>query len=512
MNETPDSAELEAFQAAIAKRLGLRFDDGKLSFLAEVLWRRARERRQTTLAYVVALEHESDGSSELGELARELTVGETYFLRHADQFRAFREVALPERLSARASSRRLKLLSAGCASGEEAYSMAILLRERGLEPGFEVRIQGVDLNPGALERATAAVYSPWSLRETSEELRERWFERDGRDFRLVKAVREAVRFDQHNLTTTNDALLVPGSFDVVFCRNVLMYFTPEHAARAVAQLARVLAPGGFLFLGHAETLRGLSHEFHLRHTHGTFYYQLKDGANAQRLVEPGMEATVTQGAAAESSATPLSPEWVGTWLETVGRSSERIRELSGQGDSSRNAAAQAPPAPHRDLSQAFQLLRHERFAEALDLMHAPAPGDSTDSAALLLRAALLAHQGALAEAQQVCHELLRLDDLNAGAHYLLALCFERRGEPQQAIEHDRTAVYLDAGFAMPHLHLGLMARRRRDPEAARHELGKALLLLEREDESRLLLFGGGFSRNALLTLCRSELSNLKGNT
>jgi chemotaxis protein methyltransferase CheR len=144
-------------------------------------------------------------------------------------------------------------------------------------------------------------------------------------------------------------------------------------------------------------------------------------------------------------------------------------------------------------------------------MHQPAPGDSTDSAALLLRAALLAHQGALAEAQQACHELLRLDDLNAGAHYLLALCFERHGEVRQAIEHDRTAVYLDAGFAMPHLHLGLMARRRRDAEEARHELGKALLLLEREDESRLLLFGGGFSRSALLALCRSELSNLKGN-
>jgi chemotaxis protein methyltransferase CheR len=498
VNETPDSAEIESFQAAIAKRLGLRFDDGKLTFLAEVLWRRARERRLSALAYLVALEQESEGSNELGELARELTVGETYFFRHADQFAAFREVALPERLSARASSRRLKLLSAGCASGEEAYSLAILLRERGLEPGFEVSIQGVDLNPTALERATNAVYSPWSLRETSDQLRERWFERDGRDFHLVESVRVAVRFDQHNLTSTN----------VVFCRNVLMYFTPEHAARAVSLLARALAPGGFLFLGHAETLRGLSHDFHLRHTHGTFYYQLKDGAEAHP-VEPGSELSATPSTAVQLSPGPVSAEWVGTWLETVGRSSERIRELSGQG-SNMPAGAQAPAAAPRDLSQAFQLLRHERFAEALDLMHEPAPGDSTDSAALLLRAALLAHQGALAEAQQVCHELLRLDDLNAGAHYLLALCFERRGEPQQAIEHDRTAVYLDAGFAMPHLHLGLMARRR-DTDAARHELGKALLLLEREEESRLLLFGGGFSRSALLTLCRSELSNLKGN-
>jgi chemotaxis protein methyltransferase CheR len=506
VNGSIDSAELESFQATIARRLGLRFDDGKLTFLAEVLSRRAQERRLGTLGYLTALEQEADGSSEIGELARELTVGETYFFRHADQFRAFTEVALPERLSARAASRRLRLLSAGCASGEEAYSLAILLRERGIDAGFEIAIQGVDLNPGALERARNALYSAWSLRETSDELRERWFEREGRDHRLVQAVRDAVRFDQLNLTSSNPSLLVPRSFDIVFCRNVLMYFTPEHATRAVAQLAQALAPGGFLFLGHAETLRGLSHDFHLRHTHNTFYYQLKDDADPQRALELGATATSPVAPA----AAPVSAEWVGTWLETVGRSSDRIRELSGRVDAKGATVGPTPAAAPRDLSQAFQLLRHERFAEALDLMHEPAPGDGTDSAALLLRAALFTQQGALAEAQQVCHELLRLDDLNAGAHYLLALCFERRGEAQQAIEHDRTAVYLDAGFAMPHLHLGLMARRRRDTEAARHELGKALLLLEREDESRLLLFGGGFSRGALLALCRSELSNLKG--
>lgn len=505
MNGTINSAELESFQATIARRLGLRFDDGKLTFLAEVLARRAHERNLSTGGYLTALEHEPDGWTEIGELARELTVGETYFFRHADQFRAFSEVALPERLSARAASRRLRLLSAGCASGEEAYSLAILLRERGVEAGFEIAIQGVDLNPGALERARNAVYSAWSLRETSDELRERWFERAGRDYRLDQAVRGAVRFDQHNLTSWNPSLLVPRSFDIVFCRNVLMYFTPEQATRAVAQLAQAMAPGGFLFLGHAETLRGLSHDFHLRHTHGTFYYQLKDGADPVHAQELGA-AAISPVAAAPA---PVSSAWVDTWLETVGRSSERIRELSGRAEDE-GPARPAPAAAPRDLSQAFQLLRHERFAEALDLMHEPAPGDSTDSAALLLRAALYAQQGALGEAQQVCHELLRLDDLNAGAHYLLALCFERRGEAQQAIEHDRTAVYLDAGFAMPHLHLGLMARRRRDTEAARHELGKALLLLEREDESRLLLFGGGFSRGALLALCRSELSNLKG--
>lgn len=502
------TSELEQFQATIAERLGLRFDDSRLTFLAELLARRASERHSSVAAYLSALAAEPTQGGELGELARELTVGETYFFRHADQFQALREVALPERLSARAASRKLKLLSAGCASGEEPYSMAILLRERGVEPGFDVSIQGLDLNPDALDKARRAVYSQWSLRETTSELRERWFERDGRDFRLDKSIREAVRFDQHNLTLPAPSLLPAGSFDIVFCRNVLMYFTPEQAAQVVSRLATALAPGGFLFLGHAETLRGLSHDFHLRHTHNTFYYQVKEGA------ERSSETLASSPPAAVSAASPVATEWVGTWLETVQRSSDRIRALSSQGGAvaAGDVSAKAAGGAATDLSRPLQLLRHERFTEALELLHPPAPSSAADPAALLLRAALLSHQGALLEAQQACHELLRLDDLNAGAHYLLALCCERRGDGQQAVEHDRTAVYLDAGFAMPHLHLGLMARRRRETDAAKRELELALLLLEREDESRLLLFGGGFTRGALLALCRSELANLKASS
>ncbi|HYQ18306.1 MAG TPA: CheR family methyltransferase, partial [Polyangiaceae bacterium] len=418
---------------------------------------------------------------------------------------------LPERLSARAMSRSLRLLSAGCASGEEAYTLAILLRERGLEPGFEASILGVDLNPDSLAKATAALYTPWSLRETPVELRERWFSKEGRDFRLARSLRDAVRFAQHNLILDAPALLPVASFDVIFCRNVLMYFTPDHAAAIVERFARALAPGGFLFLGHAETLRGLSHAFHLRHTHNTFYYQRRDGADRGTDESP-LELSGSIGPPRDVPSAPAS-DWIGPWLETVARSSERIAQLN-HGSSLRTSAA-APPAgdqepPDDGLKQPLELLGSDRFAEALESMHRLSPSEKADPAALLLRSALLTHQGELVEAEAACHELLRRDDLNAGAHYLLALCNERRGQIPTAIEHDRTAIYLDADFAMPHLHLGLMARRKLDAETARSELGQALTLLEREDASRLLLFGGGFSRNALLSLCRSELTNLKG--
>jgi chemotaxis protein methyltransferase CheR len=151
------------------------------------------------------------------------------------------------------------------------------------------------------------------------------------------------------------------------------------------------------------------------------------------------------------------------------------------------------------------MLRQERFADAMEMLQALPADSRTDTDAQLLRAVILTNGGKLAEAEGVCQQILSKDELHAGAHYLVALCREHAGERRAALEHDQVATYLDAGFAMPHLHLGLLARRSGDPVLARTELERALTLLAREDASRVLLFGGGFSRDALIDLCRAEL-------
>jgi len=499
--------DLELFRNAVERRLGLHFDEQRATFLAEVLMRRAQSRKLSAAAYVAALMTELEASDELSTLARELTIGESYFFRHSDQFTALRDQVLPERLSARAASRQLRLLSAGCSSGEEAYSLAMTLGEAVAATGFSLIVQGVDLNPDALAKARSGSYTAWSLRETPEFAKRRWFTQAGREFRTKPELSALVRFEQHNLMRDSPELLAPGTFDVIFCRNVLMYFGAERAKEVVERLTRALAPGGFLFLGHAETLRGISQRFQLRHSHEAFYYQER---SAPRLwSEPPVMSPP-----AKVPQTPVpgtGSEWVGPWLTTVERSSERIRVLSqSQGGSVELQAAAPSPVSAPSLKEPLELLQHERFAEALALLSELSYAAHEDPAALLLRATLLTHLDDLGEAERACHELLRLDDLNAGAHYLLALCCERRQRAEMAALHDRTAAYLDTAFAMPHLHLGLMARRRREVAQARRELSLALTLLESEDAWRLVLFGGGFSREALLSLCRSELVNLKG--
>jgi chemotaxis protein methyltransferase CheR len=525
------AGEPQRFRGWIARRFGLHFEDAKLEFLAEVLRRRADERGLALQPYIGRLDA-PDFAAERQALALELTVPETYFFRHIDQFHAFADVALPSAEAARGATARVNLLSAGCASGEEAYSLAMLVRERGVAGGGNAAIQALDINTAMLAKARRGVYSEWALREAPADAKKRWFRRVGKDFELDESIRTAVTFQEVNLVLENSGLWTLARYDVIFCRNLLMYFTRDSAQSLVARLTRALAPGGHLFLGHAETLRGLSSEYHLCHTHGTFYYQRKyalhevrrgkgsgmlSGVPVEALAEDAViELGVIAGSTDVSAQTDSKPgpAWTTTWQETIQKSSDRIQALSertatasalGAADDSHAAAQTAT-----ELPLVLELLKQERFADALDLL-ARLPADSErDADVLLLRAALLTHSGNLSAALSVCAQLLQRDELNSGAHYLLALCREGIGERQGALDHYRSAIYLDPDFAMPRLHLGLMARRAGDWDNARRELGHALSLLKREDASRLLLFGGGFGREALVALCRAELKSAGG--
>jgi chemotaxis protein methyltransferase CheR len=409
-------------------------------------------------------------------------VGETYFLRHIEQFRALTEVVVPERLVVPGRSGQLRLLSAGCASGEEAYSMAIVMREEAGLP--DTSILGIDVNPAALEKARKGRYTPWSLRAVPPPIRRRWFTTEGRDVVLDPRLRTRVRFERHNLVVDDPVLWRPGSFDAVFCRNVMMYFAPEVMAQVVRRIARSLVPGGYLFLGSAETLRGVSTEFQLRESHGTFYYQRKP----------------------EDRRGPVAE-----WFDPLHSASDRAHKAmiptqapAAPAPAAAAAAAAEPAAPRLDLGSALELLNQERFTEALGAIDELSPAAGDNAEVLLLRAALLSHSGSFIAAEQTCHRLLGVDELSAGAHVLLAVCRESEVDLQRAIEHCRTAVALDPQFAMPHVQLGRLTRRIGDLDVARREYAESARLLPAETDRRILLFGGGFDREALISLCRTQ--------
>jgi chemotaxis protein methyltransferase CheR len=509
MTVLPGTDEVARFRSVVAHRLGLRLDAPGLPLLGEVLRRRLDVAGQPCEPYLEHLEAHP-APDEVSAVAEELTVAETYFFRDGNQFRALAQHALPDRMRAQAARKQLRILSAGCASGEEAYSLAILLRETITDPSWSASILAVDVNRTLLQKAASSRFSMWSLRETPAEVQHRWFRRDGREVVLDESVRAAVTFELRNLAEDDAELWRAGTYDVIFCRNVIMYFTQESGRALVARMARALAPGGYLFLGHAETLRGLSQEFHLRHTHGTFYYQREE-----HLRRPAWQESPETTAPGRMVSTPLPSriDGAGTWAEAawadvIRDATERIRRLTEAPSPGtvQGAAAPLDPGVRRwDLDLALDLLRQERFAEALGAIEALPSGSASDPDVLLLQAALLTHSGDLARAEGSCRRLLEIDELSAGAHYLLAVCREGAGDRGGAVDHHRAAVRLDPGFAMPRLHLGLIARRAGEYATMQRELGQAVALLQREDDARVLLFGGGFDRDALIALCRAEL-------
>jgi len=518
MTATLDRVAVEQFRSLVAQRLGLNFDDNKQDFLEDVL----RQRMDSTGCPLYWLYQQLIFSSEkeLRAVAEQLTVCETYFFRYADHFRVFTEVVVPDRIRERNGRRELRILSAGCASGEEAYSLAILIREKLPElASWNIIIRGIDVNPSAVAKAVRAKYTTWSLRDTPPNFRTTYFHNEGRDVVLDAAVQSMVTFEERNLVDEDPLFWQRDAFDVVFCRNVTMYFTLEAARSVIERISQSLTSGGFLFMGHAETLRGISQDFHLRHTHETFYYQLRDAQEPRG--NPAFIQASPVDAPARSQIPPLSGP-SDSWFDIIRRASERITALTN-GKSSQSAREQKDtsaqptkpevwPVATWDQTLAIELLRSEKFGEAIELVNALPPGLKADPDVQLLLAVLLTNRGDLAEAEGVCLSILKLDDLNAGAHYLMALCREHTGDRNAAVEHDQAAVYLDSSFAMPHLHLGLVAKRSADVETALRELGQALTLLVREDASRILLFGGGFTREALSEFCRAQLRACGGHS
>jgi chemotaxis protein methyltransferase CheR len=484
----------ERFRAAVARQFGLRFEDGKLGFLEQVLQRRLRERRLDIESYLWELEFRPT-RGEILALGRELTVGETYFFRNNEQFVALAKAVLPERIKARERSRKLRLMSAGCSSGEEAYSIAMIVREMFGDPAWKTSIRAIDINPVALERAGRGRYSPWALRETPPEMLARWFRKEGREVVLHEEIRAAVTFEFGNLAADDPILGPSGTYDVIFCRNVLMYFETQRMRAAIARFSRALAPGGFLFLGHAETLRGISDSFALCNTHDTFYYRLNESDDHGRVVSfrPRLTAAAPRNLIEDVS-----------WFDEIRLASDRVAALlPTPADACAPTTEIAPETT--DLAPVFQLLRQERFGEALvrvrsdGRFHAPCRDTS------LLEALLLIHLGQIAAATDAILGILAIDGRYAPAHYMLGLCREHEGAHSRAIENHRTAAQFDSDFAMPRLHLGLLLRRNGDWEQAQREFAAAAALLEREDDARILLFGGGFNRDALRTLCDSAM-------
>jgi chemotaxis protein methyltransferase CheR len=234
-------------------------------------------------AYYKYLRFDAHNQAEMEEAVERLTTKETYFFRQEYQLRAFQSELLPRLQQANERSRRLLVWSAGCSTGEEAYTLACLILESGLFLGWDVRVIGTDLSRQCVAHARRGVYQQSSLRATSARDRARYFLELSDGFHVDDSVKKLCQFGQMNLFDSSRGNLV-GRVDAIFCRNVLIYFDVRSRKRVIDNLYQRLSPGGYLMLGHSESLLNLSTAFELVHLRDDLVYRKPLGA--ERLGVP----------------------------------------------------------------------------------------------------------------------------------------------------------------------------------------------------------------------------------
>jgi chemotaxis protein methyltransferase CheR len=245
-----------AFRELIEARTGIRLNDAQVRGLDELIAGLVmRAGRDLTPDQLYAAFSAGERADLFRDFAARVTIGETHFFRVAPQIAALREMVFPDLIQRRASTRRLTLWSAGCSSGEEPYTLAILLRE--LVPTidtWDVRLFATDLSEPALDTARRAVYREWSFRETPGWVRQRYFTAQGDLWQLADAIRQMVRFERVNLVAAPypPSLRAESSLDLILCRNVTIYFNHSVSHDLYRRFAASLTPGGWLILGPSD--------------------------------------------------------------------------------------------------------------------------------------------------------------------------------------------------------------------------------------------------------------------
>jgi chemotaxis protein methyltransferase CheR len=468
--ETVPAETLAALAALVEARSGLRFVGGRSDELATKLARAFAESKCRTWPEYQA--HVSSGA-QFERLIETLTIGETYFYRHRPYFDMLEREILPEIINRRRASKRLRLWCAGCATGEEAYSLAIAVR--GVLPDiddWQVSLVATDLNRAYLARAEKGVYGEWSFRETDAAFRAANFVADGPRWRIRPEVRKLVRFSELNLAQEGYPSAANGTaeLDLIFFRNVLLYFGQDLAHKVVGRLRTALVPGGWLVLGPSDPRPGLLAEFDMHAGEGAVVYRRAD-ANQPRGNTFGEKGLI-------AATVPLKVADQRPTLDSLGP----IQVSDGKA-----------PRPEG--------LHWSERSEAVS----PTPVEGDWHAAWLLARAS-ADGGQLDVAEEHCRQAIKRAHLRPEPYYLFGALRLARGDDAGSLEAHRKALYVDPRFVPALLAQAAIHRRVGAQAKARHALLRAQRLLAGRVADEWVLADDGLTVGRLRDAVREALS------
>ena len=405
----------------LCKKIGIDFQVSSPRVLARVLRKRMEavgiSDDDAYFAYV------SSNYDELRQIVELLVVPETWFFRDWEPFAYLRETVTTE--DRFRWCRPLRILSLPASTGEEPYSIAMILLDAGLSPS-DFQVDAVDISGKALDRAVAGVYGPSSFREKNVEFSRKYFEKRGSLSSVVPEVRGTVRFLQGNVLRWA-AVTAQGTYDVIFFRNLLVYLNEEARQQAVRAIDRMLGEGGILILGFAEP-HHIFFPHYIQANHPRSYAAHKPKALSERNVVPGTPPPLLSGGTTNA-------------LKRLPRVESKAANLNGVGRLSPRVPAVKPPDP-------ATLEKYENKAER------PERGNET-----IERARELADKGLLVEAARICRKRIESDPACAETHYLLGVISLADKDEDQAMDHFGKVIYLEPDHADALVHLSLLAEK-----------------------------------------------------
>jgi chemotaxis protein methyltransferase CheR len=386
-----DELHWGALAATVARFAGIQIPAAKRWYLEGRVRVRMQRIGVDSVARYVSLVRDDQGLEELGQLVEALRVGETRFFRHGAQVTALRRVVIPDIEARRIGSgqRQVRAWSAGCATGEEPYTVAMLLDEAlPSSRGFRHEVLATDISEDALAVAQAGTFDALSVKTVPPEMRSRYFVAEGDEWRVTERLRAIVRFERRNL---QDAVY-PRGFDLILCRNVLIYFDRAGRERVIERLAESLLPGGYLFLGYSETLRGFESHFEvIRTEEGNLYRkQVPGGASGTTSSPPAEPRRDFLRGAARLTREPAPPARSQSHVFGLNAPSSRPRRTTQRG----HDAPSHPPPSARPAPVLLDVVRVEGeygddSASALAALLQPALGGTAPVVAVDLEGAAL---------------------------------------------------------------------------------------------------------------------------
>lgn len=480
MAHTVSDQLLSLFSEFVTARFGLHFPRKRWRDLARKIVALADDfgfaDHESCVRWLVAAELTRH---QLDTIVCRLTIGETYFFRERNSFDALEAHILPELINARrGKEQRLRIWSAGCSTGEEAYSIAILLQRMIADlPRWNITILATDVNPASLGKAAAGKFSDWSFRGIPSRIKERYFTRDreGR-FEIAESIRKMVTFAPLNLaqdpypSLTNNT----NAMDVIFCRNVLMYFAPHQVEKVIENFRHSLLAGGWLTVSPCETSHILFSRFESVTLHGAIFYRKDD----RRQPAAPFPCEAVSGMALPLPPPPAPSEATPPPCAAPQPAEPLPAVTPGP------AAAGHRVSPYEE---ALALYRQGLYTEAAaKLAGLLASGAPVEGKAATLLARLFANQGDFAAALEWTEKAIAVNKLDPEVRYLQAIIFQEQGHIDTAIAALKKTLYLDQSFVLAHFALANLSRQRgMAREAARHLENAASLLTACGDDDIL---------------------------